>query len=124
MCYVSGTIESKSRITGGICGTYTPVDKSEEQMKTESFAEALGKAFVYKEEVYLVLAFEIEAEISIKGDCNGDDEFSFADVVLLQKWILAVPDTHLVNWSTADLCKDNTLDVFDLTMMKRMLLTK
>lgn len=62
--------------------------------------------------------------ISIEGDCNGDGEFSLADVVLLQKWLLAVPDTHLANWKAADLFKDDTLDVFDLVMMKRMLLTK
>ncbi len=66
----------------------------------------------------------IEAGTAIEGDCNGDGEFSLPDVVLLQKWLLAVPDTHLANWKAADLCTDDKLNVFDLVMMKRMLLTK
>ena len=59
---------------------------------------------------------------SIRGDVNADGAFDIADVVLLQKWLLAVPDTHLENWQAADLCKDNRLDVFDLSLMKRELL--
>ena len=59
---------------------------------------------------------------SIKGDVNADGAFDVADIVLLQKWLLAVPDTHLENWKSADLCKDDKLDVFDLTLMKRELL--
>ncbi|MDE7363942.1 MAG: dockerin type I repeat-containing protein [Ruminococcus sp.] len=55
------------------------------------------------------------------GDVNSDGEFNAADVVLLQKWLLAVPDTQLTNWKAADLCEDDKLDVFDLCMMKRML---
>ena len=59
--------------------------------------------------------------IGIKGDCNGDGAFNISDVVLLQKWLLAVPDTHLENWKAADMCEDNRLDVFDLCMMKQTL---
>ena len=47
-----------------------------------------------------------------------------ADVVLLQKWLLAVPDTNLSDWKAADLCVDGRLDVFDLVMMRGMLLEK
>ena len=48
----------------------------------------------------------------------------YCDVVLLQKWLLAVPNTRLNNWKAADLCKDDKLDVFDLCLMKRELLQK
>ena len=58
----------------------------------------------------------------ISGDINLDGECNVSDVVLLQKWLLAVPDTHLACWQAADLCEDNRLDVFDLCMMKRMLI--
>lgn len=58
----------------------------------------------------------------IEGDVNADGTFAVADVVLLQKWLLAVPDTYLDNWQAADFCKDGKLDVFDLTLMKRALL--
>ena len=57
----------------------------------------------------------------VQGDVNKDGEFNVADVVLLQKWILAAPDTTLADWKTADLCEDNRLDIFDLCMMKQIL---
>ena len=56
------------------------------------------------------------------GDVNADGEFTVADVVLLQKRLLAVPDTKLVNWRAGNFCNDNRLDVFDLCLMKRELL--
>lgn len=58
----------------------------------------------------------------ISGDVNADNSFNISDVVLLQKWLLAVPDTHIENLEAADLCKDNRLDVFDLCLMKRLLI--
>lgn len=60
----------------------------------------------------------------VKGDVNGDGVLDIADIVLLQKWLLAVPDTHLSQWQAADLCKDKRLDVFDLCLLKRELLYK
>lgn len=59
---------------------------------------------------------------SVPGDVNADGSFTVADVVLLQKWLLCVPDTVLADWEAGDLCKDNRLDVFDLRLMKRMLI--
>ena len=56
------------------------------------------------------------------GDVNADGDFTISDVVLLQKWLLAVPDTNLANWKAADFCKDNKLNVFDLCLMKRTLI--
>jgi len=56
------------------------------------------------------------------GDVNNDGVFNISDVVLLQKWLLAVPDTNLANWKAVDFCADNKLDVFDLCLMKRALL--
>ncbi len=58
------------------------------------------------------------------GDCNADGELTVADTVLLQKWLLSVPDTKLSDWKAADLCEDGVIDVFDLAMMKRALLSK
>ena len=54
----------------------------------------------------------------LRSDVNSDGYFN----VVLQKWLLAVPDTTLNNWKAADLCEDNKLDVFDLCLMKRELL--
>ena len=55
---------------------------------------------------------------------NGDGAFNVSDVVLLQKWLLATPDTNIVNWEAADLCKDGRLDVFDLCLAKQELIKK
>ena len=60
----------------------------------------------------------------IRGDVNADRKFDVTDVVLLQKWLLAVPNTDLADWKAADLCEDDRLDVFDLCMMKRELIAK
>lgn len=59
---------------------------------------------------------------AVKGDANGDGEFNISDVVMLQKWLLSVPDTHLANWKAADFDEDGKLDVFDLCLMKRELI--
>ena len=56
------------------------------------------------------------------GDVNADSTFNVADVVLLQKWLLAVPDVKLADWKAGNLCNDDRLDVFDLCLMKRELL--
>ena len=60
--------------------------------------------------------------IMVRGDVNADGILDIADVVLLQKWLLAVPNTHLPIWQAAELCEDKRLDVFDLCLMKRELL--
>ena len=58
------------------------------------------------------------------GDVNGDGEFNVADVITLQKWLLAVPETHFADWKAADFYKDDRLDVFDLCLMKRALIAE
>lgn len=62
--------------------------------------------------------------VVLSGDVNADGSFSIADVVMLQKWILGIPDVTLPNWEAADLCEDGVLNVFDLCMMKRELISQ
>jgi len=64
----------------------------------------------------------IESE-DIRGDVNMNGRLDVADVVLMQKWLLAIPDTELKNWKAGDLCEDGKLNVFDLCLVKRELLT-
>lgn len=59
----------------------------------------------------------------VKGDVNSDGSFDVADTILLQKWLLAVPDTNLADWQAGDLCEDGRLDIFDLCIMRNMLLS-
>lgn len=58
------------------------------------------------------------ASDAIRGDVNADGVFDIADTVLLQKWLLAVPDVSLVNWQAGDLCGDGILNGFDLSMLR------
>ncbi len=57
-----------------------------------------------------------------EGDVNADGKFNIADLVSLRQWILKVPDIELKNWKAADLYNDNTLDSFDLVLMRRALI--
>ncbi len=56
------------------------------------------------------------------GDVDNDGTMHVADLVLLQKWLLSMPDTELANWRAADFSGDNQLSALDLAMMKRALL--
>ncbi len=103
------------------CANLTDIYYSgtEEQWHTvaiESGNEALQNAVIHYQATRI-------PEI-VTGDVNADGEFTIADVILLQKWLLAVPDTHLVDWKAGDLCEDNRLDVFDFCLMKRVLLNQ
>jgi hypothetical protein len=57
------------------------------------------------------------------GDVNADGKFDIADVVLLQKWLLAVPDTKLADWKVGDLDVNGRLNAIDLTLIKRKLIS-
>ncbi len=64
----------------------------------------------------------VEKLIKLKGDINSDGKFNVSDAVILQKWLLNVPNIELADWKAADLCEDEELNVFDLCMMKRLLI--
>ena len=53
------------------------------------------------------------------GDINADGVLDIMDVILLQKWLLAVPETHIADPEAGDFDADGTLDVFDLALMKK-----
>jgi len=60
----------------------------------------------------------------VKGDANHDGVFNMADIVTLQKWLMNVPETKMINWEMADFNQDGKLNAIDLTLMKRKLLYK
>lgn len=57
-------------------------------------------------------------KLRVSGNINGDDSFSVADVVTLQKWLLGSADVEIQNGAQADFNFDCKLDVFDLCLMK------
>ena len=114
----------KTSADAGITGEYTKgcTGVSEELMKT-TISELLGEPYINNTSTSLNDGYPIFAWQNMpKGDCNGDGSFNIADAVLLQKWLLAVPDTHIADWKAADMYEDNKLDVSDLCMMKRKLI--
>lgn len=62
------------------------------------------------------------ANSRIMGDVNGDGKFDIADLVLFQKWLLAVPYSELANRKAADFCEDERLDVFDFCIMRKAII--
>ena len=68
-----------------------------------------------------VVKFAVKRDYQvIEGDANDDGKVTVADAVMLQKWLLG--SGELTCWQNVDLCKDNRIDVFDLCLMKRMLI--
>ncbi len=57
------------------------------------------------------------------GDVNADGAFDVADVILLQKWLLAVPDVTLPDSHAADLYADDQVDVIDLGLAEYIIIT-
>lgn len=52
------------------------------------------------------------------GDVNADSKLNLADVVLLQKWLLGIPETKLADWRAGDLYADGVLNGFDLCLLR------
>lgn len=69
-----------------------------------------------------VISDTLGCETFIAGDVNADGSFNVSDLVLMQKWLLAVPDTELKSPKAGDLCEDGILDVFDLCVMRNKLI--
>ena len=63
---------------------------------------------------------EINGSPAADGDVNGDGTLSVADLVTMQCFLLGSGD--LVNWGNGDLCRDNRIDIFDLCLMRRLLI--
>ena len=59
---------------------------------------------------------------TVQGDVNADGTFNISDAVLMQKWLLAVPDTELKDWRSGDIDGNGKLNATDLCRMKRELL--
>lgn len=77
---------------------------------------------VYANAALVYLLAEVTAESKpVRGDVNADGQFTITDVVVMQKWLLAVPDAKLSDWKAGDLYEDNVLNVFDLCLIKRLL---
>ena len=75
-------------------------------------------------QIKVIYEYENGTSENVRGDVNADGNFSVADVVMLQKWLICAPNVTLTDWKAADMCEDNRIDVFDLCIMKRELISK
>lgn len=66
----------------------------------------------------------IEPPAPVMGDLNNDGVCSVADVILLQKFLLAIEQLPAGTASMADCYTDGVIDVFDLVMLKRMVVNQ
>ena len=80
--------------------------------------EELGKQLIEIKDKY----FKQDLPENILGDVNKDGKISVADAVTLSGWILRKPDAELLDWKNGDIIADGIIDIFDLCMMRRMLL--
>ena len=87
-----------------------------------SFTTEVKPEVTYYSNESMDLVFNIK--ITVSGDINGDDAFSVADVVTLQKWLLGAADIEIWNGAAADYYLDGKLDVFDLILMRHELTKK
>ena len=76
----------------------------------QKYAEKYGYNFVSIGKAYII------------GDCNDDGTMNIADVVTLQQFLLG--NGGLAEWRNADLCKDERIDVFDMVLMRRLLIER
>ena len=67
------------------------------------------------------VTLEAVMETIISGDTNGDSEVSVADAVILQKF-LSCNECELLSSDSADLNHDDTVNAFDMVLLRRQLL--
>lgn len=56
-----------------------------------------------------------------QGDINGDGEFTIADFVMMQRYLLNSSGVDLVYWEAGDLSGDGKITSADLTLMRKKL---
>lgn len=60
----------------------------------------------------------------LAGDVNMDGEFNVTDLLLFQKWLLGDKSAELKSWKAADYTKDEKLDIYDLVLMRKAIISK
>jgi|GEM_PF-565917 len=61
-------------------------------------------------------------ETLVRGDVNSDGALTVADLAMLEKWLLGMPDAQLKNAEAANICSDGVIDVFDLCLLRKEML--
>ncbi|MBR3668084.1 MAG: discoidin domain-containing protein [Ruminococcus sp.] len=112
------TTETHGQLADMGSGTTCYIGKSYYSDDT-CFKGSIDNLKIYK---CALTAEEIGGKSEVIGDVNADGTLSVADLVLMQKWLLGVPDAKLADWKAGDLCTDGRIDTFDLAAMRKEML--
>lgn len=102
------------------CGAIGASDASELKTESDSSASAMSGITPGLNERSPEISV---GDIGLSGDVNTDGVFDKQDIAMVQDWLLAKPDATLNNWRAADVCQDERIDVFDVCILRRMLLS-
>lgn len=105
---IDKSITNSLRSVKKVCG--------EKDTYAETLAESLGCEFAETNSGETIPPVPQPTPI---GDCNGDNAVNAADLVTLHKYILGVGE--LKSPERADICQDFDINVFDLVLLKAML---
>ena len=76
---------------------------------------------------YIIIRADSEPELpqtGIKGDVNIDGKLSAADLVTLQKYLVAEGELTRDQWLNGDINRDDSVDVFDMVLLRKLLLNQ
>ncbi len=121
--------EGASRVTFAQNGSYTFSGTDYyggDENKNLSHYEAgdrITVQFSYNQDTGEILSIsylQLEQNIRTRtGDVNADGQFSIADLVMMQKFLIR--GGTLTDWQQGDLYEDSVIDARDLVLMRRML---
>ena len=119
-----GTVDmnTKKVVAGKVYGVLPEAEKNGFEF-AGWFTES-GKEITSDSIVELTADTVLYAKWRLRGDVDADGDVDVADVVLLQRWLLAGSTTTLNDWQAGDLCEDGRIDVFDLCLIKQLLIER
>ena len=109
--FITGVCEA-ALSRGGICPVLWDVTGQHYDRKTYKMTDStLNSQLLEIRDKYAVKV--------VSGDVNSDAQFSVADLVMMQNFLLG--DGTLSDWKCGDLYADGKIDIFDMIMMRRLL---
>ena len=121
---VQGGDDVKVRFICNKDGTYSILTSDPDQQscfqRKPGTADMIQSEFTGDDSQKFILEPVKPSPKKVIGDVNADGEFTVADVVMMQNYLLGRGE--LTNWEAGDLCNDCIITVFDLIKLKRLLL--
>lgn len=123
-CYCTNDTETSASSKNATTDNTLTLSKS----LLKKAADDLGNAYSANTDAnlndgYPVYQWELFTS-TVKGDVNNDGMFTIVDIVCLQRWLMNDKRVVLNCWENGDFLEDNTINVLDLSLMKRNLISK